>query len=37
LIEKITPLNLNETKDREIGSKFCDTDKCEVSYELSDK
>jgi adenosylcobalamin-dependent ribonucleoside-triphosphate reductase len=37
MIEKITPLNLNETKDREIGSKFCDADKCEVELELSDK
>jgi hypothetical protein len=37
MVEKIKPLNLNETKDREIGSKFCDADKCEVELELSDK
>jgi len=37
MIEKIKPLNLDETKDREIGSKFCDADKCEVEFELSDK
>ncbi len=34
MIEKITPLNLDETKDREIGSKFCDAEgKCEVNFD----
>jgi adenosylcobalamin-dependent ribonucleoside-triphosphate reductase len=37
MIKNVTPLNLNDTKDREIGSKFCDGDKCEVSFELKDK
>ncbi len=34
MIENITPLNLDETKDREIGSKFCDAEgKCEVKFD----
>ena len=34
MIENIKPLNLDETKDREIGSKFCDAEgKCEVTFE----
>ncbi|MHA2037349.1 MAG: fused protease/ribonucleoside-triphosphate reductase, partial [Promethearchaeota archaeon] len=38
MIKNIKPMNLNETKDREIGSKFCDAEgKCEVSFELGDK
>ncbi|MCK4286407.1 MAG: hypothetical protein KAX18_09400, partial [Candidatus Lokiarchaeota archaeon] len=34
MTENIKPLNLDETQDREIGSKFCDAEgKCEVTYE----
>jgi ribonucleoside-triphosphate reductase len=29
---KIKPLDLNETKDRAIGEKFCDSDVCEVKF-----
>jgi len=33
MIAKIKPMNLDETQDREIGVKFCDSDgKCEVSF-----
>ncbi|MHA2390659.1 MAG: ribonucleoside-triphosphate reductase, adenosylcobalamin-dependent [Promethearchaeota archaeon] len=34
LSAKITPLDLDETKDREIGEKFCDSDRCEVTFEF---
>ncbi|MFW9823119.1 MAG: fused protease/ribonucleoside-triphosphate reductase [Candidatus Thorarchaeota archaeon] len=38
MIENVKPLNLDETKDREIGSKFCDAEgKCEVTFDLSGK
>ncbi|MFX1455310.1 MAG: fused protease/ribonucleoside-triphosphate reductase [Promethearchaeota archaeon] len=38
MIENIKPLNLDETRDREIGSKFCDAEgKCEVAFDLSGK
>ncbi|MHA1329203.1 MAG: hypothetical protein ACTSRH_18090 [Promethearchaeota archaeon] len=33
MISKIKPLKLDETRDRAIGEKFCDTDSCEVSFE----
>lgn len=33
IVSKINPLQLNETKDRAIGEKFCDSDRC--SIELS--
>ncbi|MFX1313236.1 MAG: ribonucleoside-triphosphate reductase, adenosylcobalamin-dependent [Promethearchaeota archaeon] len=32
MISKIRPLNLDETKDRAIGEKFCDSDKCEIKF-----
>ncbi|MFX1340288.1 MAG: ATP cone domain-containing protein [Promethearchaeota archaeon] len=32
MISKIKPMNLDETKDRAIGEKFCDSDKCEVKF-----
>jgi len=32
MISKIKPLKLDETRDRAIGEKFCDTDSCEVSF-----
>ncbi|MFW9829810.1 MAG: ribonucleoside-triphosphate reductase, adenosylcobalamin-dependent [Promethearchaeota archaeon] len=31
---KITPLNLNDTRDRAIGEKFCDSETCEVRFDL---
>ncbi|MHA2400349.1 MAG: hypothetical protein ACXADU_15865 [Promethearchaeota archaeon] len=34
MIAKITPLSLDDTQDREIGEKFCDSDKCEVTFDL---
>ena len=37
MISKITPLSLDDTQDREIGVKFCDSDKCEVSIDYSKK
>jgi len=33
MISKVKPLFLDETKDRAIGSKFCETDRCEITYE----
>jgi len=30
---KITPVFLDETKDRAIGEKFCDSDRCEVTFD----
>lgn len=32
LVSKIKPLYLDETKDRAIGEKFCDSDRCEVQF-----
>ncbi len=32
LISKIQPLFLGDTKDRAIGERYCDSDKCEVEY-----
>lgn len=32
MVSKITPMSLNETRDRAIGEKFCDSDKCEIVY-----
>lgn len=34
MISKISPLNLNDTKDRAIGEKFCDSESCEVRFDL---
>ena len=33
MVSKIKPLFLDETKDRAIGEKFCDSDRCEVTFE----
>ena len=30
MISKLKPLDLDKTKDRAIGSKFCDTESCEI-------
>jgi len=30
---KLKPIFLDDTKDRVIGEKFCDSDKCEVSFD----
>jgi len=32
MISKLNPFNLNETRDRAIGEKFCDSDRCEVRF-----
>ncbi|MFX1326614.1 MAG: ATP cone domain-containing protein [Promethearchaeota archaeon] len=32
IISKLKPFNLDETKDRAIGEKFCDSDRCEVRF-----
>ncbi len=32
MLAKVKPMNLNETQDRAIGEKFCDSDKCEVKF-----
>ncbi len=32
MIAKIKPMNLDETRDRAIGEKFCDSDRCEVKF-----
>jgi len=32
MMSKVTPMFLDETKDRAIGSKFCETDRCEVTF-----
>jgi hypothetical protein len=37
MISQITPLSLDDTQDREIGEKFCDSDKCEVTFDFSTK
>ena len=34
MIAQIKPLSLDETKDRAIGEKFCDSDRCEVNLKL---
>ena len=31
MVSKIKPMNLDETKDRAIGEKFCDSDRCSVT------
>jgi len=31
-IGKLKPFNLDETRDRAIGEKFCDSDRCEVRF-----
>jgi len=33
MIAKVKPLFLDGTKDRAIGEKFCDSDRCEITYE----
>lgn len=33
MISKVKPLFLDKTKDAAIGEKFCDSDRCEVSFE----
>ncbi len=32
MISKLKPFNLDKTKDRAIGERFCDSDKCEVKF-----
>ncbi len=32
MVSKTKPMNLDETKDRAIGEKFCDSDRCEVKF-----
>ena len=32
LFSKVKPFTLDETKDRVIGEKFCDSDRCEIRY-----
>ncbi|MFX1387500.1 MAG: ATP cone domain-containing protein [Promethearchaeota archaeon] len=32
MVSKLKPFNLDETKDRAIGEKFCDSDICEVRF-----
>ncbi|MFX1238008.1 MAG: LAGLIDADG family homing endonuclease [Promethearchaeota archaeon] len=32
MVRDIKPLNLNETRDRVIGEKYCDSDKCEIRF-----
>ncbi|MFX1489622.1 MAG: fused protease/ribonucleoside-triphosphate reductase, partial [Promethearchaeota archaeon] len=34
LIANIKPLSLDDTKDREIGEKFCDSDSCQVKLDF---
>ncbi|MFW9866867.1 MAG: ribonucleoside-triphosphate reductase, adenosylcobalamin-dependent, partial [Candidatus Thorarchaeota archaeon] len=34
LIANIKPLSLDDTKDREIGEKFCDSDTCQVKIDF---
>ncbi|MFX1410550.1 MAG: fused protease/ribonucleoside-triphosphate reductase [Promethearchaeota archaeon] len=34
IISKLKPLDLDTTKDRAIGEKFCDSDVCEVRFDL---
>jgi len=33
MISKVKPVFLGETKDRAIGEKFCDSDRCEITFE----
>ena len=33
MISKVKPLFLDDTKDRAIGEKFCDSERCEVTFE----
>jgi len=33
MTSKVKPLFLDETKDRAIGEKFCDSDRCEIAFE----
>ncbi|MFX0029343.1 MAG: ribonucleoside-triphosphate reductase, adenosylcobalamin-dependent [Candidatus Hermodarchaeota archaeon] len=37
MVSRIVALSLNETQDREIGEKFCDSDRCEVTLDYSKK
>ncbi|MFX1346125.1 MAG: ribonucleoside-triphosphate reductase, adenosylcobalamin-dependent, partial [Promethearchaeota archaeon] len=37
MISNVKPLFLDETRDREIGEKFCDSDRCEVTFDFSKK
>jgi hypothetical protein len=37
IIAQITPLSLDETQDREIGEKFCDSDRCEITLDYNKK
>jgi len=37
MISKITPVFLDETKDRAIGEKFCDSDSCELPVDYLNK
>ena len=37
MISQITPLLLDNTQDREIGEKFCDSDRCEVTLDYNKK
>ena len=32
MINKLKQFNLDETKDRAIGEKFCDSERCEVRF-----
>jgi len=32
MVSKLKPLDLDKTKDRAIGSKFCDSESCEIKY-----
>ncbi|MFX1573317.1 MAG: fused protease/ribonucleoside-triphosphate reductase [Promethearchaeota archaeon] len=34
MIHRITSFNLDETRDRAIGEKFCDSDRCEVRFDI---
>ncbi|HUW89426.1 MAG TPA: ATP cone domain-containing protein [Candidatus Nanopelagicaceae bacterium] len=33
MMSKIKPMFLDETKDRAIGEKFCDSERCEITFE----
>ncbi|MFX1502585.1 MAG: fused protease/ribonucleoside-triphosphate reductase, partial [Promethearchaeota archaeon] len=32
MVTQLKPFNLDETKDRAIGEKFCDSDRCEIRF-----
>ncbi|UCC20067.1 MAG: fused protease/ribonucleoside-triphosphate reductase, partial [Promethearchaeota archaeon] len=32
MVSKLTPFNLDDTRDRAIGEKFCDSDRCEIRF-----